>query len=252
MGFQLFDTAQSYGNEEGVGYTLKNTLNRVLKLEELFITAKFFKANASKEKVQKSYEESCKKLGIDYADLFLIHQSVNDTYAAYRGMIKLYNAKKVRAIGVSNFDNARLMDFVQNQAIKPAVNQVECHPYFQQIEAQKFMQELDVQMEAWSPLKQARDNILQDKTLLNIGKKHNKSATQVISRYIVQRGIVTIAASKKIAHMRENFGIFDFTLSAQDMAKIAKLDTPTKMLDHNNPATIKWLNEREIGQSLKR
>lgn len=189
---------------------------------------------------------------IDYADLYLIHQPINDTYGAYRAMSKLYKQKRVRAIGVSNFSNARLMDFVQNFEITPAVNQIECHPHFQQIQAQRFCQKLGVQMEAWSPLKQARDNILQDKTLCEIGSKHNKTPAQVILRWIVQRGIVTIPASKNIAHMRENFNIFDFSLDRADLLKIAKLDTPHRMLDHANPDTIKWLNEREIGTTLKR
>lgn len=148
VGFRLFDTAQSYGNEEGVGRAIKSS---GIRREELFITSKLFKAYATEDKAGKAYDESLKKLQIDYADLYLIHQPVNDTYGAYRAM----SEQRVRAIGVSNFSDARLMDFVQNFEITPAVNQIECHPHFQQIQAQLFCQKLGVQMEAWSPLKQA-------------------------------------------------------------------------------------------------
>ena len=243
LGYRLFDTAQSYGNEEGVGYALKAT---GIKREELFITIKLFKDFATESLAAKAYDESLKRLNLEYADLYLIHQPVNDTYGAYRAMSKLYKQKAVRAIGVSNFDSARIMDFVQNQEIKPAVNQVECNPLFQNHATQNTLQKLGIQMEAWSPLAQGKNNILQNKTLAQIGKKYDKNAAQVILRWIYQRGIISVVKSGNPAHQKENLNIFDFSLSAQDMATIARLDTNKRGLDHQNPDTIKWLNERTI------
>lgn len=248
-GYRLFDTAQSYANEEGVGFALKAT---GVKREELFITCKLFRPYANEELAGKAYYESLKKLQIDYADLYLIHQPVNDTYGAWRAMSKLYKKKEVRAIGVSNFNPARIMDFVQNNEIKPAVNQIECHPHFQQIKAQENLKALGIQMEAFSPLKQARDNILKDATLSKIAKAHGKSVAQVILRWIYQRGIVSIVKTSKAERMRENLNIFDFELNSADMAKIAKLETNKPMLDHQDPQRIKWFNERTAGESLKR
>ncbi len=248
-GYRLIDTAQSYANEEGVGLALKAT---GVKREELFITCKLFRPYANEALAGKAYFESLKKLRIDYADLYLIHQPVNDTYGAWRAMSKLYKDKAVRAIGVSNFNPARIMDFVQNNEIKPTVNQIECHPYFQNVAAQENLKALGIQMEAFSPLKQTRDNILQDKTLVKIARAHKKSVAQVILRWVYQRGIVGIVKTSRPERMRENLAIFDFTLSAADMAQIAKLETNKPMLDHQDPQRIKWFNERTAGESLKR
>lgn len=247
-GYRLFDTAQSYANEEAVGYALKAT---GIKREELFITCKLFRPFANEALAGKAYFASLKKLQIDYADLYLIHQPVNDTYGAWRAMSKLYKDKAVRAIGVSNFNPARIMDFVQNNEIKPAVNQIECHPHFQQEAALQNLKALGIQMEAFSPLKQARDNILNDKTLAKIAKSHNKTVAQVILRWVYQRGIISIAKSTKIERMRENLAIFDFSLSVGEMAQIAKLETGKPLLDHQDTQRIKWLNERVAGENLK-
>lgn len=248
-GYRLFDTAQSYANEEAVGYAFKAT---GIKRDELFITCKLFRPYANEKLAGKAYFESLKKLQIDYADLYLIHQPVNDTYGAWRAMSALYKDKAVRAIGVSNFNPARIMDFVQNNEIKPAVNQIECHPHFQQERALQNLKELGIQMEAFSPLKQARDNILNDKVLSKIAKAHKKSVAQVILRWIYQRGIISVTKTTKQARMRENLNIFDFELTSTDMAKIAKLETGKPLLDHQDPARIKWFNERTAGESLKR
>lgn len=248
-GYRLFDTAQSYANEEAVGFALKAA---GIKREELFITCKLFRPYANEELAGKAYYGSLKKLQIDYADLYLIHQPVNDTYGAWRAMSKLYKKKEVRAIGVSNFNPARIMDFVQNNEIKPAINQIECHPHFQQTKAQENLKALGIQMEAFSPLKQARDNILKDATLSKIAKAHGKSVAQVILRWVYQRGIISIVKTSKAERMRENLSIFDFELNSADMAKIAKLETNKPMLDHQDPQRIKWFNERTAGESLKR
>ena len=248
-GYRLFDTAQSYANEEAVGYAFKAT---GVKRDELFITCKLFRPYANEALAGKAYFESLKKLQIDYADLYLIHQPVNDTYGAWRAMSALYKDKAVRAIGVSNFNPARIMDFVQNNEIKPAVNQIECHPHFQNEKALQNLKELGIQMEAFSPLKQARDNILNDKVLSKIAKSHKKSVAQVILRWIYQRGIISVTKTTKPTRMRENLNIFDFELTSADLAKIAKLETGKPLLDHQDPARIKWFNERTAGESLKR
>ena len=249
-GYRLFDTAQSYANEEAVGAAFAAT---GVPRSELFITCKLFRPYANEALAGKAYFESLKKLRIDYADLYLIHQPVNDTYGAYRAMTRLYKDKAVRAIGVSNFDPARVMDFAQNHEVVPAVNQIECHPYYQQTFAQENLKSLGIQMEAFSPLRQARDGILQDKTLVQIAKKHGKSVGQVILRWVYQRGIVSVVKTTKPARMAENLAIFDFTLSGDDMKKIAALDgAKPKLLDHQDPQRIKWFNERVAGESLKR
>ncbi len=249
-GYRLFDTAQSYANEEAVGAAFAAT---GVKRSELFITCKLFRPYATESLADKAYFESLKKLKLDYADLYLIHQPVNDTYGAYRAMTRLYKDKAVRAIGVSNFDPARVMDFAQNHEITPAVNQIECHPYYQQAFAQENLKALGIQMEAFSPLRQARDGILQDKILSQIAQKHGKSVAQVILRWIYQRGIVSVVKTTKPARMGENLAIFDFELGADEMQKIAALDgTKPKLLDHQDPQRIKWFNERVAGESLKR
>ncbi len=249
-GYRLFDTAQSYLNEEIVGAAFKSA---GIKRNEFFITVKIFEQNIGDGKTEKSYDESLKKLNIDYADLVLIHQPVGDVYGAYRDMVKLYKEKRVRAIGLSNFYPSRFIDMYMSFDIKPAVNQIECHPYYQQIKTQKFLQDLNVQMEAFSPLYQARDNILSNNVLVEIGKKHNKTAAQVILRWIMQRGIVTIPKTTKKSHMIENINIFDFTLDNNDLAKIAALDNPDKqLLNHLDPDLIRWFHEREPGTSLAR
>ena len=253
-GYRLFDTAQSYANEEAVGAAFAHAFSKDggFKREDFFITIKLFRPFVSEDKAGPAYFESLKKLHLDYADLFLIHQPVADTYGAYRAMMKLYKEKAVRAIGVSNFNPARLMDFVQNHEITPAVNQVECHPHFQNEEALVNMKELGVQMEAFSPLKQGRDGIFEDKVLSAIAQKHGKSVPQVILRWVTQRGIVAIAKSTKEQHLKDNLAIFDFELTADEMAQIKTLDTNIAMLNHQDPQRIKWFNERTAGQSLNR
>ncbi|PPB74512.1 2,5-diketo-D-gluconic acid reductase [Campylobacter hyointestinalis subsp. hyointestinalis] len=248
IGYRLIDTAQSYTNEAGVGMALKAT---GVKRDEIFVNTKLFKENAVESKVEKSFDESLKRLNIDYLDSFLIHQPINDTYGAWRAMSKLYEQKKVRAIGVSNFYTYRLMDFVMNNEIKPAINQVECHPYHQQVDAQKLMKTLGIQMEAWSPFMQARQNILQNEVLVTIGKKYNKSAAQVILRWLNQRDIITIPKTTKKERLIENISIFDFSLSDTDMALIATLERTKPLFNHHDPEKIKWLNERKAGESVK-
>ena len=247
-GFRLFDTAQSYANEEAIGAAFKAT---GVPRGDLFITCKLFRPYANEQLAGKAYYESLKKLNLDYADLYLIHQPVNDTYGAYRAMTKLYREKAVRAIGVSNFNPARVMDFAMNNDVLPAVNQIECNPYCANAFAQKNLIGLGIQMEAFSPLRQARENILQDPILVKIAAKHKRSVAQVILRWQFERGIVAVVKSANPAHTRENVAALDFALDASDMAQIALLDTRKPLIDHQDPQRIKWFNERVAGESLK-
>lgn len=248
-GYRLFDTAQSYANEEGVGAALKAT---GIKREELFITSKVFAPYVNEQKLPPSFEISLKKLNVDYVDLLLIHQPVNDTYGAWRAMSKLYKQKRTRAIGVSNFYPYRLVDFIMNNEIKPQVNQVECHPFFQDIEGQKIMQEWGIAMEGWSPFAQGGNNIFNNATLKSIANKYNKSVAQVVLRWHIQRNIIAIPRSHKLEHIKENFNVFDFALDSADMQSIASLETHKRLLDHHDANRIKWFNERKAGENLGR
>jgi 2,5-diketo-D-gluconate reductase A len=249
VGFRLFDTAQSYANEEAIGAAFKAT---GVKRSELFVTCKLFRPYASEALAGKAYEESLRKLNLDYADLYLIHQPVNDTYGAYRAMTKLYRAKAVRAIGVSNFNPARVMDFAMNNEVLPAVNQIECNPYCANVAAQRNLIELGIQMEAFSPLRQARENILNDPILAKVAAKHGKSVAQVILRWQFERGVVAVVKSTNPAHMREDVTAIDFALDAGDMAQIAMLNTRPSLIDHQDPARIKWFNERVAGEGFSK
>ena len=252
VGYRLIDTAQAYANEQAIGEALKSAMKGGVKRDELFIETKLWISHTNEKDAFKAFETSLKKLGLDYIDLYVIHQPYNDSYGAWRAMSKLYKEGKIRAIGVSNFYADKITDFCTFNDIKPAVNQIECHPYFQNVAAQENLKALGIQMEAFSPLKQTRDNILQDKTLVKIARAHKKSVAQVILRWVYQRGIVGIVKTSRPERMRENLAIFDFTLSAADMAQIAKLETNKPMLDHQDPQRIKWFNERTAGESLKR
>jgi len=243
-GYRLIDTAASYGNEEAVGKAIKRT---AVPREELFITTKLWIQSNGYEGTKKSFENSLKRLQLDYLDLYLIHQPFGDVYGEWRAMQELYKEGKVRAIGVSNFQPDRIIDLIIHNEIVPAVNQVETHPFHQQIETQKFLQENNVQIESWGPFAEGKNKIFQNERLLSIGKKYNKSIAQVILRWLIQRGIVTIPKSVRKERMEENFSIFDFELNAEDMAAIKTLDTKSSsFFDHRDPAMVKWLGERKL------
>ncbi|HTQ63184.1 MAG TPA: aldo/keto reductase [Puia sp.] len=243
-GYRLIDTAASYGNEEAVGKAIKRT---AVPREELFITTKLWIQSNGYEGTKKSFENSLKRLQLDYLDLYLIHQPFGDVYGEWRAMQELYKEGKVRAIGVSNFQPDRIIDLIIHNEIVPAVNQVETHPFHQQIETQKFLQENNVQIESWGPFAEGKNKIFQNERLLSIGKKYNKSIAQVILRWLIQRGIVTIPKSVRKERMEENFSIFDFELNAKDMAAIKTLDTKSSsFFDHRDPAMVKWLGERKL------
>ncbi|MED5524857.1 MAG: aldo/keto reductase [Pseudomonadota bacterium] len=238
-GYRLIDTAAAYGNEEAVGRAIKRS---GVPREELFITTKLWVSHASYDKAKAAFETSLSKLQLDYLDLYLIHQPYNDVYGAWRAMEELYNAGKIKAIGVSNFHPDRLMDLLSFNAIAPMVNQVETHPFHQQQDAAAFMQDNGIQIESWGPFAEGRNNLFGNELLTGIGKAHGKSVAQVVLRWLIQRGVVAIPKSVNKPRIIENSQIFDFALSDSEMAQIATLDQgESAFFDHRDPERVKWL-----------
>jgi len=244
VGYRLIDTAQSYGNEEAVGKAIKSS---GVPREDLFITTKVWIQSDGYNGTKKAFENSLRRLDLEYLDLYLIHQPLGDVYGEWRTMQDLYKEGKARAIGVSNFQPDRLIDLIIHNEIVPAADQIETHPFHQQSETQKFLQENNVQIESWGPFAEGKNNIFHNELLFSIGKKYNKSIAQVILRWLTQRGIVAIPKSVRRERMEENFNIFDFELSEEDMGTIETLDTKTtSFFDHRDPAMVKWLGERKL------
>jgi len=243
-GYRLIDTAASYMNEEAVGKAIKKS---GVAREDLFITTKLWIQSNGYEGTKKSFEDSLKRLQLDYLDLYLIHQPFGDVYGEWKAMQELYEEGKVRAIGVSNFQPDRLIDLIVHNEIVPAVNQIETHPFHQQIETQQFLQQNNVQIESWGPFAEGKNNIFHNELLLSIAQQYNKTVAQVILRWLTQRGVVAIPKSVRKERMEENFNIFDFDLSAEDMEAIKGLDTKTSsFFNHRDPAMVKWLGERKL------
>lgn len=243
-GYRLIDTAAAYMNEEAVGKAIAKS---GIKRDELFITTKLWIQDAGYENAKKAFYTSLEKLGLDYLDLYLIHQPFNDYYGSWRAMEELYKEGKIRAIGVSNFYPDRLADLCLNAKIAPMVNQVELHPFFQQKEAIAVMNEFGVQPEAWGPFAEGTKGIFQNETLNNIAKKYNKTAAQVILRWNIDRGVVVIPKSVHKERIIQNFDVWDFKLSGEDMAQIAALDAGrSDIINHFTAATAKFLNGYKI------
>lgn len=242
VGYRSIDTAQSYFNEEEVGEAISGC---GIPREELFITTKVWIDNYGYEKCKKSVLESMRKLKVDYLDLILLHQPFADYYGAYRALEELYEEKKVRAIGVSNFYPDRLSDIcLFERKIIPQVNQVETNPLNAQVKAQENMKKYGVQIEAWAPFGEGRNNMFSNPTLKEIGDKYNKSVAQVILRWLMQRDVVALAKSVHKERMQENFNIFDFKLSDEDIDKINKLDTNNSLFfSHCDPKMVEWFDE---------
>jgi 2,5-diketo-D-gluconate reductase A len=243
-GYRLIDTAASYGNEEAVGRAIRRS---GVTREELFITTKLWIQSDGYAGTKRAFETSLRKLQVDYLDLYLIHQPMGDVYGEWRAMEDLYREGKVRAIGVSNFQPDRLIDLIIHNEIVPAVNQVETHPFHQQTENQLFMTENGVQIEAWGPFAEGRNNLFHNEILSSIAEKQGKSAAQVVLRWLIQRGVVAIPKSVRRERMAENIDVFDFSLSEEEMNLIRTLDTATSsFFDHRDPKMVKWLGERTL------
>lgn len=241
VGYRLVDTAAVYGNEEAVGQAIRKS---GVPREELFITTKLWIADASYEGAKKAFATSLQKLGLDYLDLYLIHQPFGDVYGAWRAMEELYQDGRIRAIGVSNFPPDRIMDFVVHQKVVPAVNQIETHPFHQQVATQQFLSDNGVQIQSWGPFAEGRNHMFTNELLVGLATKHGKSVAQIILRALIQRGVVVIPKSVNKDRIAENFNVFDFELSADDMAAISTLDTGASVFfDHRDPAIVKWLSE---------
>lgn len=243
-GYRLIDTAASYMNETAVGNAIKKS---GVPREEFFVTTKIWVQDIGYEKTMKAFEKSMNKLQLDYLDLYLIHQPYGDIFGSWRAMQELVQQGKIRAIGVANFHPDRVMDLMVNSGFAPAVNQIETHPFLQQTENQQFLQENNVQIQSWGPFAEGKNNIFQNDVLLSIGDKYNKSVAQVILRWLTQRGVVVIPKSVRKERMEENFNIFDFELSADDLKAIATLDTNQSLFfDHRDPNMVKWLGEYKV------
>jgi 2,5-diketo-D-gluconate reductase A len=240
-GYRLIDTAAAYGNEEAVGNAIKRS---GVAREELFVTTKLWIQDAGYERARQAFERSMQRLQLEYLDLYLIHQPFGDVYGAWRAMEELYREGRIRAIGVSNFHPDRIMDLIVHNDVVPAVNQIETHPFNQQIETQQFLQDNNVQIESWGPFAEGKNDIFNNEVLRAVAEKHQKTVAQVILRWLTQREVVAIPKSVRKERIVENFNVFDFNLSTDDMAAIATLDTRTSsFFDHRDPAVVKRLGE---------
>lgn len=239
VGYRSIDTAQAYGNEEAVGNAVKKC---GVPRDELFITTKVWVSNGGYENAKKSLRESLEKLQSDYIDLVLIHQPFNDYYGTYRAMEEAYKEGWLRAIGVSNFYPDRLVDLCQFVEVKPAINQVETHVFQQQKKAHEYMEKYGVQHESWGPFAEGRKDLFTNPVLTEIGKKYNKSAAQAALRFLIQSNVVVIPKSTHKERMEQNFDVFDFTLNAEDMTAIQKLDEGESLFfSHYDPATVEMI-----------
>jgi len=242
-GYRHLDTAEAYGNEEAVGRAIKSS---GIPREELFVTTKMWiRAQTGEEAVKRAFDASLQRLGLDYLDLYLIHQPLGDYYSGWRAMQELNGQGLVKAIGVSNFYPDRLVDLIEHNDVTPAVNQVETHPFFQRADYQQLMSERGVQIESWGPLAEGKNDIFTNPTLTAIGEAHGRSVAQVVLRWLVQRGVVVIPKSIRPDRMTENLDVFGFELTDDQMSQIATLDTGTSVaFDHHDPQMVSWLNSR--------
>jgi diketogulonate reductase-like aldo/keto reductase len=244
-GYRLLDTAASYGNEEAVGRAIKNS---GIPREELFVTTKLYVQDAPAEQnTKRAFETSLNKLGLEYLDLYLMHQPYGDVYGQWRAMEDLNREDLAKAIGVANFYPDRLLDLIFNNEITPAVNQIETHPFFQRTAYQELMREHGVQIQSWGGFAEGKNNLFTNALLSEIGEKHGKSVAQVVLRWLTQRGVIAIPKSVRVERMAENLDVFDFELTDDQMAAIATLDTgATLFFDHHDPEMVTWLSKRRL------
>lgn len=245
LGYRLIDTAASYGNEEAVGAAIKQS---GVERDDLFITTKVWIQDVGYEKTKLAFERSLKRLGLDYLDLYLIHQPYSDVFGAWRAMQELYHAGRIRAIGVCNFPDYRVMDLIANSGIKPMINQIETHPFHQQHQSASFLKANDIQIQSWGPFAEGRNNLFTNEVLAAIAAIHGKSVAQVVLRWLVQRGVVAIPKSIQAERIAQNLAVFDFRLSEQEMASIAQLDQGKSLFfSHQDPEMVKNLSAYTIG-----
>ena len=239
VGYRMFDTAQSYHNETGVGRAIKNSgIDR----KEFFLVTKIWISNSGEEKAYKSILESLEKLQTDYIDLLLIHQPFGDYYGTYRAMERAYKEGKARAIGVSNFYPDRFVDLANFVEIKPAINQIETHVFQQQKEARKYLDKYNTQIMAWGPFAEGRNNMFKNETLVAIGERYGKSSAQVALRFLTQEGVIVIPKSVKKERMEQNFNIFDFELLEEELQQIRMLDLKHSLFfSHHDPETVEMI-----------
>jgi 2,5-diketo-D-gluconate reductase A len=245
-GYRHLDTAASYGNEQAVGAAIRAS---GVPREGLFVTTKLWiQAQPGEDVVKQAFATSLGKLGLDYLDLYLIHQPFGDCYSAWRAMTDLHKSGIVKAIGVSNFHADRLVDLVERNEIVPAVDQVETHPFHGRVAEQGLMRERGVQIESWGPFAEGKNGIFTNPVLSGIAQAHGKSVAQVVLRWLTQRQVVVIPKSVRPERMAENLDIFDFQLTDEQMAQVAALDTGQSLFfDHRDPAMVSWLNSRAEG-----
>lgn len=242
-GYRLIDTASSYGNEMAVGNAIKKS---GVTREELFITTKVWASDMGYENTKIAFQKSLEKLQLDYLDLYLIHQPYGDVFGSWKAMQELYQNGKIRAIGVANFHSDRLIDLIINSGFVPTINQIETHPFHQQKEAQQFMIDNNVQIQSWGPFAEGKNNIFQNEILTKISNSHNKTVAQIILRWLIQKNIIAIPKSVRKERMLENFNIFDFELTHNEMQIIQTLDTNASLFfDHRDPIMVKWISERK-------
>lgn len=238
-GYRLIDTAAAYMNEAAVGNAIKESgINR----KDIFITTKLWIQDNGYENTKKAFEKSLNNLQSDYIDLYLIHQPIGDVHGSWRAMEELYNNGKIKAIGISNFSPDRVIDLIMFNQVIPAVNQIETHPFNQQVETQRFLQDNNIQIESWGPFAEGKNNIFTNEILMAIACKYKRTIAQIILRWLIQRNIAVIPKSTHKNRIVENFNIFDFELTNNDMAAISRLDTKKScFLDHLDPQTVKYL-----------
>jgi 2,5-diketo-D-gluconate reductase A len=243
-GYRSIDTAASYGNEEAVGRAIAAS---GIPREQLFITTKLWVQHTGKDTARREFDQSLRKLGLDYLDLYLIHQPLGDYYSSWHALQELYGEGLIKAIGVSNFYPDRLVDLITHNEITPAVNQVETHPFFQRTTDQQVMREHGVQIESWGPFAEGKNDLFTHPVLTEIGAAHGKSVAQVVLRWLIQREVAVIPKSVRPDRMAQNLDVFDFELTDQQMTRIAALDTGASLFfDHRDPAMVTWLGGRRV------
>jgi 2,5-diketo-D-gluconate reductase A len=243
-GYRSIDTAAAYQNEEAVGRAIKNS---GIAREELFITTKLWVQDPGEDNTKRAFENSLRRLGLDYLDLYLMHQPYGDYYSQWRAMQQLHTEGLIRAIGVSNFHPDRLIDLIIHNEITPAVNQIETHPFYQRQAEQEFMREHGVQHESWGPFAEGKNNLFSDPILTSIANTHGKSVAQVVLRWLIQRNVIVIPKSVRADRMAENLDVFNFELSNEEMELITSLDTNASLFfDHRDPQMVSFLGQRRV------